>query len=107
LILLLKEAVGCAIVAFLPLPPTLIFRNRCRKQYLNAFLDAGLLQTSLLDGWDTSAPTSVEKREEFRRFLVDSHKAAYVPVCIAGETVNVLTAEPAAVIPLDYDEPHL
>ena len=34
------------------------------------------------------------------RFLVDSHKASYVPVCIAGTRTNeILTAEPAVVVP--------
>jgi hypothetical protein len=98
--------VGCALVAILPLGPTIIFRNRCRKQYLKAFQDAGLLQTSTLDGWDLSVPTSVKKRKKFREFLVDAHKAAYVPVCLAGDTASVLTATPAVVEPLDYDLTH-
>jgi len=106
LILLLKAAVGCALVAILPLAPTIIFRNRCRQQYLKAFQDAGLLQTSTLDGWDLSVPTSVKKRTKFLEFLVDAHKAAYVPVCLAGDTVSVLTATPAAAEPLEYDMTH-
>jgi len=106
LILLLKAAIGCALVAILPLAPTIIFRNRCRQQYLKAFQDAGLLQTSTLDGWDLSVPTSVKKRTKFLEFLVDAHKAAYVPVCLAGDTVSVLTATPAVVEPLDYDMTH-
>ena len=43
--------------------------------------------------------TPIEKREEFRQFLVDAHKAAYIPICIAGGATNVLTAEPALVMP--------
>jgi hypothetical protein len=46
----------------------------------------------------------VEKREEFRQFLVDAHKAAYIPVCIAGGATNILTAEPAVVIPSENDD---
>jgi hypothetical protein len=57
-----------------------MFQSSCRTRFLRSFEDAGLLQTSLLDGWDTSAEYSMEKREEFRRFLVDAHKAAYVSV---------------------------
>lgn len=45
---------------------------------MRSFEDAALLQTSLLDGWDTAAVDSFEDREEFRQFLVDAHKAAYV-----------------------------
>mmetsp|Transcript_2086 Transcript_2086/g.3075 ORF Transcript_2086/g.3075 Transcript_2086/m.3075 type:complete len:165 (+) Transcript_2086:1-495(+) len=59
---------------------------------------------SLLDGWDNSLPTTVEKREEFRKFLVDAHKAAYIPVCIAGGATHVLTAEPAVVVASDNDD---
>ena len=59
---------------------------------------------SLLDGWDNANPTSLESREEFRQFLVDAHKAAYIPVCIAGGATNILTAEPAVVIPSENDD---
>ena len=62
-----------------------------------------LLQTSLLDGWDTNEESSTAKREEFRQFLVDCHKAAYVPVCIASEEATVITSEPAVVVPLETD----
>lgn len=98
--------VGPTIAAAIPLIPTLAFQRGCKKQYGKSFKDAALLQTSLLDGWDTSEESSVERREEFRRFLVDAHKAAYVPVCISGtDTDDFLTAEPAVVVPLDTDIP--
>eukprot|EP00934_Nitzschia_sp_Nitz4_P000795 Nitzschia sp. Nitz4//scaffold32_size149145//19447//26119//NITZ4_002866-RA/size149145-augustus-gene-0.25-mRNA-1//1//CDS//3329548030//795//frame0 len=100
----LKRAVGPAVGAFLPMIPTIWFRYFVRRRYLRAFNDAALLQTSLLDGWDTNAETSEKKREEFRRFLVDCHKAAYVPVCIAGDKTAMITAEPAVVIPLEVDD---
>jgi hypothetical protein len=127
--LALKGALGPAIVAAIPFVPTLVFRHEIRKQYLKAYQDAGLVQTSMLDGWDIQEPTSVrvckvylqgighsvshnllscshvqmKKREDFRRFLVDAHKASYVPVCIAGSK-DVMTAEPAVVIHSDNDE---
>jgi hypothetical protein len=91
----LKEAVGPAIFAALPIIPTLLFRKMNRHRFLQSYMDAGLLQTSLLDGWDNAVPTDIEKREEFRQFLVDSHKAAYIPICIAGGASTILTAEPA------------
>jgi hypothetical protein len=99
----LKQAAGPAIAAALPMIPTLAFRVMLRRRYLRAFTDAALLQISLLDGWDTTEETSKDKREEFRRFLVDSHKAAYVPVCIAGDQSVMITAEPAVVVPLEND----
>lgn len=100
----LKEAVGPAFLAACPIVPTILFRKMKRTRYLRAYLDAGLLQTSLLDGWDNTAPTSMETREEFRQFLVDAHKAAYIPVCIAGGATSVLTAEPAVVVPHPMDD---
>lgn len=35
---------------------------------------------------------------------VDCHKAAYVPVCIAGDQSTMITAEPAVVVPVEFDE---
>ena len=99
----LKKAVGPAIVAFIPFFPTLLFKYEIRKLYLRPYLDAGLVQTSMLDGWDNRESTSQKKREDFRRFLVDAHKASYVPVCIAGSK-EIMTAEPAVVIAHDNDE---
>ena len=74
----LKQAAGPAAAAALTVVPIYMFQQSTKRRFLRAFEDAGLLQTSLLDGWDTSAEYSIEKREEFRRFLVDAHKAAYV-----------------------------
>jgi hypothetical protein len=100
----LKTALGPAIAAGVTIIPTVLFYRDCRRQYLRPFRDAALLQTSLLDGWDTAQETSMGRREEFRRFLVDAHKAAYVPVCIAGtDTDDYLTAEPALVVPEERD----
>ncbi len=100
----LKRAVGPAVAAFCPMIPTIWFRYFVRRRYLRAFNDAALLQTSLLDGWDTNVETSQEKRAEFRKFLVDCHKAAYVPVCIAGDQSTFITAEPAVVVPAECDD---
>jgi hypothetical protein len=100
----LKAALGPAVLAGLTIAPTLHYSFDLKKRYKRAFNDAALLQTSLLDGWDTSEPSSSSKREEFRRFLVDAHKAAYVPVCLAAtDTENFLTSEPAVVVPVETD----
>jgi len=102
--MVLRDAFGPALIAAFPAIPTYLFRNHIVKRFRRAYDDAGLLQTSLLDGWDNTLPTSMEKREEFRQFLVDAHKAAYIPVCIAGGATNILTAEPAVVIPSENDD---
>lgn len=100
----LKEALTPGILAGLTFIPIFVFHREARKRYLQAFRDAALLQTSLLDGWNTEH-NSFETREEFRRFLVDAHKAAYVPVCLAAtDTEDYLTIEPAVVVPLECDE---
>ena len=102
--MILKQAAGPAMASSIPILPTLLFHRGMKRRYLRAFEDAALLQTSLLDGWENVDETSMEKREEFRRFLVDAHKAAYIPVCIAArEDEEGLTAEPAVVVPLDTD----
>ena len=102
--MVLRDAFGPAVVAFAPAVPTYLYRKNLKKRFLRAYQDAGLLQMSLLDGWDNSMGTTAEKREELRQFLVDAHKAAYIPVCIAGGATNVLTAEPAVVMPSENDD---
>lgn len=102
--MVLRNAFGPALFSAAPAVPTYLYRNFLKKRFGRAYEDAGLLQTSLLDGWDNTAPTSVGKREEFRKFLVDAHKAAYIPVCIAGGATKILTSEPAVVIPSDNDD---
>jgi len=105
--IILKGVVAPAILMFLSIPVIVISQKRTRSRYARAFQDAALLQTSLLDGWDDNDETSEQKREDFRRFLVDAHKAAYVPVCVSGkDTSDILTAEPAVVIPMESDSGH-
>jgi hypothetical protein len=101
--LVIRRAVGPSLVAFLTLIPIIFYRWTLLNRYLKAFTDVALLQTSLLDGWDTTEESCVSKREEFRQFLVDCHKAAYVPVCIASDEAKVITSEPAVVMPLETD----
>jgi hypothetical protein len=88
--MVLKAAVGPAVVAAVPILPTLIIYRGMNTRFRRAFTDAALLQTSLLDGWDTNEESTLEKRELFRRFLVDAHKAAYVPICIAVRFIKSL-----------------
>jgi hypothetical protein len=93
----LRKAILPAILAGLAVVPTLMFSNKTKTTFERAFVDAGLLQTSRLDGWDKLQTTSQAQREEYRRWLVDCHKASFVPICLAGSD-NLLTVEPAAIV---------
>jgi len=101
--MLLKGALGPAVLSILVLIPVYLHRRANRKKYLRAYKDAALLQTSQLDGWDNTLPTSKEIREEYRKFLVDAHRAAYVPICLVGDNAKNLTYEPAVVVPHHND----
>lgn len=101
--MLSKRAWAPGILALLALLPVGFHYSLVNDRYLTSYLDAALLQTSQLDGWDNSLSTSKEEREEFRRFLVDTHKAAYVPICLAGQQASGLTFEPAVVVPHPND----
>ena len=63
---------------------TFLAHRNLREKYEAPFRDAALLQTALLDGWDVSEESSPEKREKLRKWLVDAHKASYVPVCLVS-----------------------
>lgn len=95
--MVLKKGYGPALVASLPIFPTYVFGQIAKERFLRCYNDAGLVQTSHLDGWDESKPMSPAEREEFRKWLVDCHKASYIPICLAGIDSN-LTAEPAVVL---------
>ncbi len=98
--MVLKRAYGPAFLASLSIFPTFVFGQISKDRFLRCFNDAGLVQTSQLDGWDESKPMSFQEREEFRRWLVDCHKASYIPICLAGIDSN-LTAEPAVALPVE------
>jgi hypothetical protein len=100
--MLLKKAYGPAVLAAISVIPTVIFSQIAKDRFLRCYQDAGLLQTSQLDGWDTSMPTSREQREEYRKWLVDCHKASFVPICLSGLD-NFLTAQPAVAISDERD----
>ncbi|KAG7350665.1 protein of unknown function DUF221-domain containing protein [Nitzschia inconspicua] len=97
-----KRAYGAAILAGLAIIPTYTFHVICKDRFMQSYKDAGLLQTSELDGWNVDEETSMKEREGFRKWLVDCHKASYIPVCVNGED-NFLTAEPAVVIVTERD----
>ena len=101
--MVLKVAVIPAILVSLTVIPTIIFYQNCNNRYRRAYLDTALFQTSQIDF--VNAESTEEEREEFRRFLVDAHKAAYVPVCLAGTEKHSFTAEPAVVVPSQVETP--
>lgn len=101
-ILFLKYAYWAALAVFIAIWPTYYWGGRLKHDFERQYLDAGLLQTSKLDGWDTESSTSRTQREEYRRWLVDCHKASYVPVCLATSDC-IITSEPCAVIPNSRD----
>jgi hypothetical protein len=82
--------------------PTFMFSFMTEDRFLRPYKDTALLQTSRLDGGQESFSES--EREEFRCWLVDCHKASYVPTCLLGSKENLLTVEPAVVIPKDARE---
>jgi len=100
----LKNALGPGLIATAAIPATIWFQWYCKKRYEPAFENTALLRTPLLDGWDSLDNMSMDRREEHRRFLIDAHKAAYIPVCIAGsESAAILTDTPATVVPHSID----
>ena len=80
-----------------------MFRKLTHARYYQAYIDTSLLQTASLDMCNSSKNASLQERQSFRNFLVDAHKAAYIPVCIAGSATSMLTAEPAVAISTDLD----
>lgn len=98
--MILKTAYGSSFVSALAIPTTVWFQISCKKKYMPSFENTALLRTTLLDGWDNLDDMTMERREEHRRFLVDAHRAAYIPACIAGtESATILTNSPAMVVP--------
>lgn len=102
--MVLKKAYGPALMAALSIVPTFMFGQIAKERFLRCYNDAGLVQTSDLDGWDLKKPITLAEREDFRRWLVDCHKASYIPICLAGLD-NFLTAEPAVVISSERETP--
>ena len=90
--------------------PTLWFSMWTEERFLRAYRDTAL---SVQESHRSSSSSFVadigqasytyKEREEFRRWLVDCHKASYVPTCMLGSKENLLTVEPAVVIPKDTD----
>ncbi len=83
--------------------PTLIFNNIVLEKFKLPFNDASLHFTGRLQRGQHKVEENEDRwkeREEFRRWLVDCHKASYVPTCMSGSGKNLLTADPAQTIPI-------
>jgi len=78
--------------------PTLLYNDIILEKFLRPYRDAALLQTSRMYNRLEDPTTSWLEREEYRRWLVDCHKASYLPTCLSGGTKNNLTSEPAVVL---------
>jgi len=80
--------------------PTLLFNTVLLERYRRPYEDAALLQTRrMYSNAENSAANAKSSllREEYRRWLVDCHKASYLPTCLSGGKENLLTSEPAVV----------
>mmetsp|Transcript_106364 Transcript_106364/g.216917 ORF Transcript_106364/g.216917 Transcript_106364/m.216917 type:complete len:1248 (+) Transcript_106364:328-4071(+) len=83
--------------------PTLLYSSVLLERFSRSYRDASLLHTGRMNNahQEKMLTDSWEEREEFRRWLVDCHKASYLPTCLSGGTSNdLLTAQPAVVIPI-------
>lgn len=98
--LLLKQAIVPGALVVVMTFPTFFFSQWTRELFLQSYHDAGLLQTSQLDGWEHTE--TQQDREKYRRWLVDCHKASYVPICLSGGE-DFLTSQPAVVVPTYKD----
>ena len=95
---MLKKAYLLAIIALVSIIFTWTFKSVCKETFGQSYNDAALLQTSELDGWKVGCEMPFAERERYRKWVVDCHKASYVPVCVNAED-DYLSAEPAVVIP--------
>ena len=86
------------LISLISIIATWTFKNVCRDTFEQSYNDAALLQTSELDGWKVDEEMPFMERERYRKWVVDCHKASYVPVCVNAED-DYLTSEPAVVIP--------
>lgn len=97
--LLKQSLVFGSFIVLMPIP-TYFFSEWTKEKFLRSYEDAALWQTSNLDGLIKHG--TMQEREKYRHWLVDAHKASYVPICVSGGQ-DFLTIQPAAVIPMSKD----
>lgn len=99
---ILKGNIYAGIVIVACTIPTLLFNSIVLEKFLRPFRDASLRYTGKIYNTRNAKDETEDPwqaREEFRRWLVDCHKASYLPTCLSGGERNLLTAEPAMVVP--------
>jgi len=98
---LLKGNYYEGVIIILCIIPTLLYNGIIKERFLRPYQDASLRDTSRMYNAHQEKQKGLDewqKREEFRRWLVDCHKASYLPTCLSGGNKNLLTAEPAMVV---------
>eukprot|EP00533_Pseudo-nitzschia_delicatissima_P009379 CAMPEP_0116084330 /NCGR_PEP_ID=MMETSP0327-20121206/3747_1 /TAXON_ID=44447 /ORGANISM="Pseudo-nitzschia delicatissima, Strain B596" /LENGTH=1201 /DNA_ID=CAMNT_0003575273 /DNA_START=88 /DNA_END=3693 /DNA_ORIENTATION=+ len=100
-ILLLKQSFLFGLITLFMTIPTYFFSIWTKEKFMRSYEDAALWQTSNLDALSTHGTN--QEREKYRRWLVDCHKASYVPICVSGGE-DFLTIQPAAVVSINESE---
>lgn len=98
---LLKQSFIGGTIIFMLTIPTHLFSTWTKEKFKRSYEDAALWQTFSLDGL-TEYNRTAEEREKYRRWLIDCHKASYVPICLSGGD-DFLTIQPASVVSTDND----
>ena len=109
LVLLLKNMYTPSIISFLSLIPSIDFHRSCIKRFKLAYSDIGLMQAGLINEsnkkrgiMDPGAfdEKLYEEKEDFRKWLVDAHLSAFIPICMLDNQhlVETLTAAPAQTV---------
>jgi len=94
--LLLKQNLYEGLFIGFMIVPTFLYNSIILDKFQRPYQDAALLQIGRMH--NSSCQNSWMEREETRRWLVDCHKASYVPSCLSGGGKNLVTAEPATTI---------
>ena len=97
-VLILKQSLIFGLTVTLMPIPTYLFSMWTKEQFQRSYEDAGLWQTSKLDGLVNLG--TIHEREKYRRWLVDCHKASYVPICLSGGD-DFLTTQPAIAVSIE------
>ena len=109
LVLLLKNMYTPSILTFLTTVLTIDFHLSCNRRFRQAYFDIGLMQSGLINESNKSKgilqPRGLNEdiyneKEDFRKWLVDAHLAAFIPICMLDNLrlVETLTAAPAQTI---------
>lgn len=109
LVLLLKNMYTPAILSILALIPSIDFHRSCNMRFRAAYSDVGLMQAGLIN--ESNKKKGImdagifdeklyKEKEDFRKWLVDAHLSAFIPICMLDNQhlVEALTAAPAQTV---------